>query len=135
MRIKTQFLISILTFSILLIIIGSTVTLSLLQVNKLNSQDALSNQIQTGASDLNYISNNYFLYQNNSYISLWQTEFSTLSTELAGLNSTNPDQQTLVNTVSSDMQHLNTVFAGVISYLENAPRNVSVRVLPSFQTQ
>ena len=28
-----------------------------------------------------------------------------------------------------------TVFAGVTSYLANAPRNVSIRVLPSFQTQ
>ena len=33
------------------------------------------------------------------------------------------------------MVHLDAVFAGVTSFLENAPRNVSVRVLPNFQTQ
>ena len=107
MRIKTQLLISIITFSIILVIIGSSVALTQLQITELNNQSILTNEIQTGASDLNYISNNYFLYQDNSYITLWQTKFSTLSSELAKLNSTNPRQQALVNTVSSDLENLN----------------------------
>ena len=79
MRIKTQLLISIITFSIILIIIGSSVALTQLQITELNNQNILTNEIQTGASDLNYISNNYFLYQDNSYIALWQTRvFNTL---------------------------------------------------------
>ena len=135
MRIKTQLLISILTFSIILMIIGSSVAFTQLQIAELNNQSALTNQIQTGASDLNYISNNYFLYQDNSFIDLWQTKFSTLSSEIATLNSTNLQQQELVNTVRSDLEHLNVVFTGVTSSLSNAPRNASVRVLPSFQTQ
>jgi PAS domain S-box-containing protein len=135
MRIKNQFLISILTFGIILIIIGATIALTLQQITELNNQGVLADEIQTGATDLNYISNNYFLYQDNSSISLWQTKFSTLSQKLSQLNSTNPQQQRLVDKVSSDMENLNSVFAGVISFLVNAPRNVSVRVLPSFQTQ
>ena len=135
MRIKTQFLISIITFSIILAIIGSSVAITQQQITELNNQSVLTNEIQTGASDLNYISNNYFLYQDNSYIASWQTKFSTLSSEIAKLNSTNPQQQTLVRTVGSDLDQLNTVFAGVTSFLSNAPRNVSIRVLPSFQTQ
>ena len=82
MRIKTQFLISIITFSIILAIIGSSVAITQLQITELNKQSVLTNEIQTGASDLNYISNNYFLYQDNSYIASWQTKFSTLSSEL-----------------------------------------------------
>jgi PAS domain S-box-containing protein len=135
MRIKTQFLISIITFSIVLIIIGSSVAVTQQQIAEFNGQEAFAHDIQTGASDLNYISNNYFLYQDNSSIELWQTKFSALSDKLAVLNSANPQQQALVNTVSGDMANLNTVFAGVTSYLTNAPRNVSIRVLPSFQTQ
>ena len=135
MRIKTQLLISIVTFSMILIIIGSSVALTQLQITELNNQSLLTNEIQTGASDLNYISNNYFLYQDESYITLWQTKSSTLSNEIAELNTTNPQQQALVETVGSDMAHLNSVFAGVVSFLSQAPRNVSVRVLPNFQTQ
>jgi PAS domain S-box-containing protein len=135
MRIKTQLLLSILTFSIILVIIGSSVALAQLQITELNNQSVLTNEIQTGASDLNYISNNYFLYQDNSFIISWQTKFSTLSSQLAKLNSTNPQQQALVNTVNRDLENLNTVFAGVTSFLSTAPRNVSIRVLPDFQTQ
>jgi PAS domain S-box-containing protein len=135
MRIKTQLLISITTFSVILVIIGLSVALTQLQISGLNNQNVATNDIQTGASDLNYISDNYFLYQDNSYITLWQTKFSILKNELVKLNSTNPQQQELVKTVGRDLEHLNTVFAGVTSFLSNAPRNVSVRVLPSFQTQ
>jgi PAS domain S-box-containing protein len=135
LRIKSQLLISIITFSIISVIIGSSLAITQTQITELNSQSVLTNDIQTGASDLNYISNNYFLYQDNSYITLWQAKFSTLSNEIVSLNSTNPQQQVLINTVSRDMENLNAVFAGVASFLSNAPRNVSVRVLPSFQTQ
>ncbi len=135
MRIKTQLLFSIVTFSIILVLIGASIAFTQLQITELNNQNKVTNEIQTGASDLNYISNYYFLYQDNSYIASWQTKSSTLSSELAKLNSTNPQQQALVRTVGSDMERLNTVFAGVIFFLSNAPRNVSVRVLPDFQTQ
>ena len=135
MRIKTQLLISIITFSIVLIIIGSSVALTQLQINELNNRSLLTDEIQTGASDLNYISNNYFLYQNDSYIASWQTKSSTLSNEIAKLNSTDPQQQALVETVSNDVTRLNSLFAGVVSFLSQAPRNISVRVLPDFQTQ
>jgi PAS domain S-box-containing protein len=135
MRIKTQLLLSIITFSIILVIIGSSIAFTQLQITELNNQSKVTNEIQTGASDLNYISNYYFLYQDNSYIVSWQTKSSTLSNELAKLNSTNPQQQALVRTVGSDMERLNTVFAGVINFLSIAPRNVSIRVLPDFQTQ
>jgi len=135
MRIKTQFLISIITFSIVLIIIGSSEALTQIQIAELNNQSVHTNEIQTGASDLNYISNNYFLYQDNSYITLWQTKFSTLSAEIAKLNSTNPQQQALVNTVNYDMSNLNSVFLGATTFLSNAQRNDSVHISPEFQTQ
>ncbi len=135
MRIKTQFLISIISFSIILTVIGASVATTQQQINEFNKQEALAHDIQTGASDLNYVSNNYFLYQDNSYINLWQTKLTSLSGKLDLLNSTNPKQQALVNTVSGDLKHLNTVFAGVTSFLASAPRNVSIRVLPNFQTQ
>jgi PAS domain S-box-containing protein len=135
MRIKIQFLISIVTFSIILAIIGVSIAVTQEQIAKLNSQRSMAENIQTGASYLNFISNNYFLYQDNSSISLWQAKFAALSDEIKALNSTDPYRQALVGNVSTDLEHLNTMFDGVITFLVNAPRNVSVRVLPSFQTQ
>ena len=135
MRLKTQFQICILTFGVILALIGSSVALTQLQVTQLNSQEAIARDIQTRATNLNYISNNYFLYQFNSSIGLWQTEFSTLSSSLEQLNSTDSKQQSLVDTLSNDLANLNTVFGGVVSFINSVPRNESVRVLPVFQTQ
>ena len=135
MKIKNQFLISIIVFGVILTVIAASVILTEQQTAQLNSQAGIAREIQTGASNVNYISNNYFLYQDNASIDLMQSELSTLSNDLSKLNSTNPQEQTLVNNVDSDVQHLSTVFAGVVSFLENAPRNLSVRVQPAFQTQ
>ena len=135
MRIKTQFLISIITFSIILVIIGASVAITQQQLDIYNSQEALAHDIQTGANDLNYISNNYFLYQDNSSIGLWQEMFSSLSNKLAQLNSSSSQQQVLIRKVGNDMINLSSVFSGVVSFLNSAPRNVSIRILPSFQSQ
>ncbi len=135
MKIKNQFLISIIIFGIILTVIASSVILSEQQTAQLNSQAVIARDVQTGASNANYISNNYFLYQDNSSINLMQSELLALSNELSKLNNTSPQEQTLVNNVDTDIQHLTTVFTGVASFLQNAPRNVSVRVLPAFQTQ
>ena len=135
MRIRTQFLINIITFSLILGIIGTSMLVTQQQIADLNMREASAHNIQIAASDLSYFSNNYFLYQENSSISLWQAKSDTLSRELALLNSTNPYERSLVNNVRADIDHLNIVFAGVISFLTNAPRNVSVRELPIFQIQ
>lgn len=104
------------------------------QVEQIINQEQIAENIQTGASNLGYLSNDYFLYQESSKLALWQSEFSTLSTDLSNLNPTSPEQQTIVNNVQTDLQLLNTVFNSSVSFLQNAPRNVSVRVLPEFQT-
>ena len=135
MKIKNQFLISIVVFSIVLAIIVASVVVTEQQTSQLNGKEATARDIQNRASDLNYISNDYFLYQSNADISLWQTQLSALTTDLTKLNSTNPQQMALVNNVNGDLQNLNDVFNGAVSFLENAPRNESVRVLPGFQTE
>ncbi len=134
MKIKNQFLISIIGFTIVLAAITVSVIFTQAQTAQLNNQEGTARDIQTGASNLNYISNNYFLYQDNSSIALWLSQSAALSDDLSELKSANPQQQALVDKVNTDLQHLNTVFDGVVAFLESAPRNVSVRILPEFQT-
>lgn len=90
-------------------------------------------RIERGASELNYLSSDYFLYQESQQLSRWETKFSSLSNELANLNPTNPEQRVLVNNIDADLQRLHAVFTDIVTYLENAPRNVSVRIDPAFQ--
>jgi hypothetical protein len=65
MRIRTQFLVNIITFSIILGIIGTSVVVTQQQVVDLNKREASAHTIIIAASELSYISNNYFLPRNS----------------------------------------------------------------------
>ena len=133
MKIKTQFIICIVVFSLILLVIAASVATTEQQVSQLNAQEEISNNIERGASSLNSISIDYFLYQENIQLSRWQSLLSSLSSDLENLNPSNPQQQTLTNNVADDLQSLNSFFDDVVSYLQSASRNVSVRIDPAFQ--
>jgi len=134
MRLKTQFIISMTIFSLVLIAIGVSAILANQQVTQLNNQQDAAGNIQSLASQLNHISNNYMLYQENVQLSLWHSTFSSLSDNLTELNPTNPELQTIATNVNDGAQQLDAVFSDAVSFLEGAPRNQSVRILPEFQT-
>lgn len=133
MRIKNQFLISILIFIAITIIIAVSVFAAFQQTSQLNGQEAIARDVQTRANNLVYISSNYFLYQDSSDLTLWQKEFSALSTGLENLRISSIEQQTLFNNVKGDADRLNGSWAIVVSYLGTTPRNVTVRIIPAFQ--
>ncbi len=133
MKIKSQFLICIAFFSLILLIIAASVATTEQQVAQLTAQEAISSKIEKGASSLNCLSIDYFLYQNDTMRSMWQANFSSLTSELSRLKISNHQQQSLVNNVGQDLQNLNAEFEGVVTYLQSASRTVSVRIDPEFQ--
>ena len=135
MKIRTQFLVNIAIFLIILAVIVASVIVTEQQAAKLNNQETVARDIQNRAANLGYISNDYFLYQNTADLALWQTQLSALSTDLTKLNSSSSQQRSLVNNVNDDLQNLGSVFSSAVSFLASAPRNESVRVLPEFQTE
>ena len=135
MRIKNQFRMSIVVFCIIVVIIAASIIVTEQQIAQLNNQESIIQNIETGASNLNYISNSYFLYQDNASIVLWQSQYSEMTNYLASIVVTDPQQKTYVQAIKSDLDNLKIVFDGVVLFLESSPRDVSVRSLPEFQTQ
>ncbi len=133
LRIKNQFLISIAFFSIIIVIIAGSVLVVQQQTTQLSNQEEIARNIQTGVSDLAYLSSDYFLYQDQSALSQWQTEFSSLTNSFAQVSASNLEQKNLLDHVQGDAQRLNSSWNIVVAYLANAPRNESIRVLPEFQ--
>ena len=133
MKIKNQFLLSIVVFAIILLVIAASEFATQQQANQISGQEALSQDIQARANSLAYLSSDYFLYQDNSELTLWQTEFSVLSYDISKLSVSNSQQQTLLNNTEVDAQRLSDRWNDVVSYLGAASRNVSVRILPAFQ--
>jgi PAS domain S-box-containing protein len=133
MKIKNQFIISIVFFTVILLVIAASVAATEQQVNQLKNQEAVSGSIEQGASNLNSLAIDYFLYQQDTQLSQWQSTHSALYTDLSNLKLTTAQQQTLANKVSGDLKNLNSSFGEVVSFLQTAPRNVSVRIDPVFQ--
>ena len=133
MRIRNQFIISTAIFSIVLVIVAASVIVTNQEIAWLNQQQNVSGNIERGADDLNALSSQYFLYQQTIQLSLWQSSSHSILGNLSNLNPTNSDQQTLINKTRIDLDQLNAGFNNLVSFLESAPRNVSVRVMPEFQ--
>ena len=133
MRVKSQYIISIIIFAIFLAIISASIVVTDQQVTQLNNEAKTATNIQTGASSLSYISNDYFLYQQSAQLSQWQNQFSSISNDLSTLSNSNLELQSQINTVNSDLQNAGSVFNSSALFIESAPRNESIRVLPAFQ--
>jgi PAS domain S-box-containing protein len=133
MKIKTQFIVCILVFSVVLLIIAASVATTEQQVSQLNAKKEISSNIERGASSLNSVSIDYFLYQEDLQLSRWQSLLSSLSIDLETLKPGNQQQQTLANNIAGDLHNLNGLFDEIVTYLQSASRNVSVRIDPAFQ--
>jgi PAS domain S-box-containing protein len=134
MKLKSQLFMSIVILGAVFLIIFSSYIITNQQVTQLNNQEQVALSIQTGASDLNYLTNDYFLFQQSEQVILFESKISSLSNDLSKLNSTDPTQAMLISNTKNDLQRLDSVFGDAVMFLENAQRNVSVRVLPAFQT-
>jgi len=125
-KLKSQLIISIAIFGMILLIISASVIITNQQALQITNEQQTAGQIQTGASNLAYISNDYFLYQDNAQVNQWQTQFSAISTDLSKINSVNPEQATLVNNVETDLQLAGAGFNNSVTLVESAPQNGQV---------
>src|SRR4030065_1930207 len=102
MKIRSQSIISLVVFGIILIVTVASVILNSQQTANLSAQQEAAARIQRGATNLNYLSNYYFLYQEDLQLDQWHSTFNSLSNDVASLKLNNSAQQTLVNNLDSD---------------------------------
>ena len=125
LKIKSQLLLSIVSFSITLAIIGASLTITAQQNAWLNDQQEIAEKVQICAGDLSYLSNNYFLYERDSDLALWQSTFDTMSSDLPRLHPAASKQLATLNNIKEDMRRLDSAFSGVVSILK---RCLEIRV-------
>lgn len=130
MRLRTQFLISLIVFALVVVIIVSSVAVTHLRLSELRQQQDIASEAKIRASTLGYVSINYFLYQHN--LSDWRTMVSLFYSEVCRLNSTNQEQQTLVETVLLDLIIANDTFNDAVITLQHTPLNRSSGI-PMFE--
>jgi PAS domain S-box-containing protein len=118
----------------LILVVFVSIVFVNLKLSNLNEQVESTQSIQNDVSDLSYLSNSFFLYQDETELVEWRTTLTSIYNELLKLNSTNPQQQALVNNIKTDLSNIAVSYSDVVTFLWSAPRGVSVRVMPEFQT-
>jgi PAS domain-containing protein len=134
MKLRRQFILSVVIFSLALITISISEVILNEQIVHLAEQEKSLINIQTEVMNLGYLSDNFFLYQEETTLTKYHTTISSIIDEVSKLNSTNQQQQTLVNKFNVDLEGMIGRFIDGVTFLRSAPRNVSVRVIPEFQT-
>ena len=115
MKIRTQFIITMFLFAVILIVIAASAIVTHQQVEKANEQERIASSIAQGASELSYLSNDYLIYRESQQLSRWQSRFASFSSEVARLRAEKPEQQALIRNIQANEQRLKQVFDSVAS--------------------
>ncbi len=134
MKIKTQFISSMVIFGLMLLIIAASVIATNQQVEQLNKQEEIAKKIEREASELGYLSSDYLLYHESQKRTRWESKFSELSDDVSNLNPNSPEQQTLVKNIKANQQRLKAVFNDIASTFESTSQNQGAEADPLFQT-
>jgi PAS domain S-box-containing protein len=134
MKLRRQFILSIGIFTILILVVFVSIVFVNQKLSNLNEQAESTQNIQNKAIDLSYLSDSFFLYQDETKLVEWKTTLILIYDEMLKLNSTNPQQQALVSNIKTDLGNIAVSYSDVVTFLWSAPRGVSVRVMPEFQT-
>ncbi|MBI4765086.1 MAG: HAMP domain-containing protein [Deltaproteobacteria bacterium] len=123
MKIRTQFIITMLLFGMILVIIAVSAINTSLQVEKASRQERIAAGIAQGASELSYLANDYLIYRESQQLSRWQSRFASFSNSVASLNLDKPEQQALVRNIQANKTRLKEVFDSAVSAVVNSPGN------------
>jgi PAS domain S-box-containing protein len=132
MKLRTQFIITMLLFGIILVAIAASVIITSKQVEKTSEQEKIASSIAQGASELSYLSNDYLIYRESQQLSRWQSRFTSFSKQVASLNVDTPEQQALVRNIQANTKRLGEVFDSVVTAGRNSPNTKNVTLDSAF---
>ena len=123
MKIRTQFILSVLVFGILIVAISASAIIIQQRVARIVSQENTVNDVSREANDLSYIGDNYMIYQESQQLSTWQSEFTTFSDDAFRLQGNTPEEKSLVGNIQADVPQLKDVFDSMVSDIGNSSLN------------
>jgi len=115
MKIRTQFIITMLLFGMILVVIAVSAIIVNQRREKARKQEMTAADIAQGASELSYLANDYLIYRESQQLSRWQSRFASFSSEVARLRAEKPEQQALIRNIQANERRLKQVFDSVAS--------------------
>jgi len=120
MRIKTQFIISLLLFGALIILVAASTIIMNQRVAWANQQHSLANKIAIGANELASLANDYVMYREDRQIERWRSRFASFINDVAALRPESPEQNVLVFGIQQNSRRLEEVFNSVVSVIRGS---------------
>ncbi len=132
MKLRTQFIVTMLLFGIILVVLAMSAIRTSQQVEKAGQQERIAAHIAQGASELSYLANDYLIYRESQQLKRWQSRFAAFSAEVASLRIDRPVQQALVANIQANKNRFKEVFDSASSALESPSRNLRSALDPAF---
>jgi PAS domain S-box-containing protein len=132
MRIRTQFLITMFLFGMILVVMAASAIITNQQVRSAGEQEEVASSIAQGANELSYLANDYLVYRENQQLSRWQSRFVSFSSQVARLDVDKPEQQALVRNIQANTMRLSEVFDSVVSAVRNTPETRNIMLDSAF---
>ncbi len=115
MRIRTQFIMTLLLFGAILAAISASIIVTNQRVDTARSQGNIAARIAQGAGELSYLANDYVIYRESQQLERWQVRFASFSNDVASLQKVSLEQQALVRNIQANTHRLEEVFDSIVS--------------------
>lgn len=135
MRLSTQFRITLVFFTALLVVISASALVTSGQIGKTRAQESHANNIVEGASELGYYAGDYVIYRQSVQLVRWQERYASFSAAIASLDVDTAQEQALVVSIRQSEQNMKDVFDSIVTSVgasQNASQNPS-EALSTFQ--
>ena len=124
MRLSTQFRITLVFFTVVLIVISVSALVTSSQISKTRAQESLANNIVQGASELGYYAGDYVLYRQNAQLERWQSRYESFSADIASLDVETSEQHALAQSIEQSQKNMKDVFDSIVTSV-GASQNTS----------
>lgn len=130
MRIKTQFILTMLLFVVVLVAIAVSAIVAKQQLDKAGQQERIASDVAQGAGELSYLANDYLIYRESQQLKRWQSRYAAFSAQVAAFRVERPDQRALVVSIRANEKRLKEVFDSLVSEREGRSRKEAARFDP-----
>ncbi len=113
MKLKNQFVMTILFFSATAVLITASVVYENEEVNKVEGQQEIANRIERGIGELNYLSVDYLLYGEAQQHVRWEAKWQAVAKDINALTPGTSAQRAMAETLKHDSRSLRSVFNNV----------------------
>jgi len=132
MRIKTQFLVTMALFAVILVIAATSAIVTNHRIEKTGEQERIAAGVARGAVELGHLSNDYLIYRESQQLARWQSRFGAFSGQVAVLRVDTPEQQALVANIRANRDRMKAVFDSISAVPERPAGNRRALLDPAF---